>query len=554
MLSEGVCARMQANRDRRGWCSSPKFPLSNYNTIMSARPEPTVDLLSKTNEILRRLGVPARWQACAFGDQWSAGSGPVIEVTSPINGQSIGEFESATSGDVDAAVAGASEAFRIWRTVPAPVRGQLVRSIGEELRKHKEDLAYVVSVECGKIYQEALGEVQEMIDICDFALGLSRQLYGLTIASERAMHRLMEQWHPLGPVGVISAFNFPVAVWAWNAMLALVCGDPVVWKPSEKTPLSAMACHAIAIRAIGTFADVPTNLVQLVVGGRDVGQTLASNPGLPLVSATGSTEMGRSVAQVVGARLGRPLLELGGNNAAIVTPTADLALALRGIVFSAVGTCGQRCTSLRRLIVQESVADPLRDQLVSAYRQLRIGNPLDNTTLVGPLIDADAFHKMQTVLESARSQGGIVHGGHRISENVPNGFYVQPALVEISAGAEVTLQETFAPITYLIRYRDFEQAIEIQNGVSQGLSSSIFTNDVRQAEWFCSASGSDCGIANVNIGTSGAEIGGAFGGEKDTGGGRESGSDAWKSYMRRATNTINYSDQLPLAQGIKFDV
>lgn len=520
---------------------------------MSNTSQPIVNLPAKTLEILQQLGVPTL-QACAFGDRWSAGTGPVIEISSPINGQTIGEIESATPADVEKAVANASSAFKNWRTVPAPIRGHLVRAIGEELRKHKEDLAYVVTVECGKIYQEALGEVQEMIDICDFALGLSRQLYGLTIASERPMHRLSEQWHPLGPVGVISAFNFPVAVWAWNAMLALVCGDPVVWKPSEKTPLTAMACHAIAVRAIKRFEAAPADLVQLVVGGRDVGQSLASNPGLPLVSATGSTAMGRAVGQTVGARLGRPLLELGGNNAAIVTPSADMELAVRGIVFSAVGTCGQRCTSLRRLIVHNSIADRLREKLISAYEQLAIGNPLHETVLVGPLIDEDAFNKMQAVLESAKSQGGIVHGGHRITSNVPEGFYVQPALVEITSGAEVTMQETFAPISYLIRYREFEEAIEIQNGVSQGLSSSIFTNDVRQAELFCSPAGSDCGIANVNIGTSGAEIGGAFGGEKDTGGGRESGSDAWKSYMRRATNTINYSDALPLAQGIKFDV
>lgn len=521
---------------------------------MSATSQPTIDLPTRTLEVLQQLGVPTPLQACAFGDRWSAGTGPALSVSSPINGQMIGDLASATVSDVETAVANAKSAFKQWRTVPAPIRGHLVRAIGEELRKNKENLAYVVTAECGKIYQEALGEVQEMIDICDFALGLSRQLYGLTIASERPMHRLAEQWHPLGPIGVISAFNFPVAVWAWNAMLALVCGDPVVWKPSEKTPLTAMACHAIAIRAIQRCEDVPVDLVQLVVGGREVGQSLASNPGLPLVSATGSTEMGRAVAQSVGARLGRPLLELGGNNAAIVTETADMELAVRGIVFSAVGTCGQRCTSLRRLIVHDSVADQLRDKLVSVYEQLAIGNPLDQTVLVGPLIDEDAFNKMQRVLELAKSQGGVVHGGQQITDDVPAGFYVQPALVEIAPGAEVTMRETFAPITYLIRYSDFEEAIEIQNGVSQGLSSSIFTNDVRQAELFCSPAGSDCGIANVNIGTSGAEIGGAFGGEKDTGGGRESGSDAWKTYMRRATNTINYSQQLPLAQGIKFNV
>lgn len=492
--------------------------------------------------------------ANAFGDQWSPGSGADYDIVSPIDGQSLGTLKSATIDDVGKAVTTANAAFKHWRTVPAPARGHLVRAIGEELRKHKSDLAYIVTVDCGKIYQEALGEVQEMIDICDFALGLSRQLYGLTIASERPLHRLMEQWHPLGPIGVISAFNFPVAVWAWNAMIALVCGDPVIWKPSEKTPLTAMACHAIAINAIKQFEDAPVDLIQLVFGGRDIGHALADHPGVPLVSATGSTAMGKSVGQTVGARLGRSLLELGGNNAAIVTPTADLSLAVRGIVFSAVGTCGQRCTTLRRLIVHESIADEVRDKLVSAYGQLSIGNPLDETTLVGPIIDQEAYDRMQSVLQSAKEQGGVVYGGSRVSSGVPGGFYVLPALVEISGQADVTRQETFAPITYLIRYQNFDEALEIQNGVSQGLSSSIFTSDVRQAELFCSPAGSDCGIANVNIGTSGAEIGGAFGGEKETGGGRESGSDAWKAYMRRATNTINYSDQLPLAQGIKFDV
>ena len=514
----------------------------------------SVDHKSKTLDVLSRLGVPTPLQSVSLGKQWRAGSGETITINSPIDGQPLGEIASATTADVDQAVQRATVAFKQWRVVPAPARGHLVRAIGEELRANKEDLAYIVSVESGKIFQEALGEVQEMIDICDFALGLSRQLYGLTIASERPMHRLTEQWHPLGPIGVISAFNFPVAVWAWNAMIALVCGDPVVWKPSEKTPLTGMACHAVAVKAIEKIPEASEDLVQLVIGGRDVGQAIASHTGLPLISATGSTAMGRSVAQTVGARLGRPLLELGGNNAAIVTPSADMGLAVRGIVFSAVGTCGQRCTSLRRLIVHESIADELRDKLLSAYGQLSIGSPLEESTLVGPLIDKDAFDNMQSTLESAKQQGGVVHGGERITENVPSGFYVQPALVEIDSTADVTKHETFAPITYLIRYKDFEEAIEIQNSVSQGLASSVFTSDIRQAELFCSPAGSDCGIANVNIGTSGAEIGGAFGGEKDTGGGRESGSDAWKAYMRRATNTINYSDQLPLAQGIKFDV
>ena len=506
-------------------------------------------------EILKQLGVETP-QAIARGDQWQSGSGETITVRSPIDNTVLATFNSATPADVDTAVNSATTAFTSWRSVPAPQRGLMVREIGNALRQHKEDLAYLVTAECGKIFQEALGEVQEMIDICDFAVGLSRQLYGLTIASERPHHRLTEQWHPLGPVGVISAFNFPVAVWSWNAMIALVCGDPVVWKPSEKTPLTAMACHAIALSAIKQFEEAPADLVQLVVGAADVGQQIALNPGLPLVSATGSVPMGRSVAALVSARLGRPLLELGGNNAAIVTESADLELAIRGIVFSAVGTCGQRCTSLRRLIVHDSVADQVRDGIIKAYSQISIGDPFSESTLVGPLIDQDAFDAMQNSLARAKQQGGIVHGGERVDSSgaVPSdGFYVHPALVEIAADAQILQHETFAPITYLIRYTDFKNAIEIQNNVPQGLASSIFTSDVKQAEWFCSPEGSDCGIANVNIGTSGAEIGGAFGGEKETGGGRESGSDAWKAYMRRATNTVNYSDSLPLAQGIQFD-
>ncbi len=394
-----------------------------------------------------------------------------------------------------------------------------------------------------------------MIDICEFAVGLSRQLYGLTMASERPGHRLTEQWHPLGPVGVISAFNFPVAVWSWNAMLALVCGDPVIWKPSEKTPLTAMACHAIAMECVAEMDEAPSDLLQLVVGGADVGQALAAHPGIPLVSATGSVPMGRSVAQTVAGRLGRSLLELGGNNAAVVAESADLDLAIRAIVFSAAGTCGQRCTSLRRLIVHETVADEVRRRVLAAYETLPIGDPRDEGVLVGPLIDEAAYEHMQSALDQARDQGGNVHGGHRISDPVPSGgFYVQPALVEIDLSAPIVQNETFAPILYFGTYRDFADAIAIQNGVPQGLSSAVFTRDMREAEWFCSPAGSDCGLANVNIGTSGAEIGGAFGGEKETGGGRESGSDAWRAYMRRATNTINYSRDLPLAQGIKFDI
>lgn len=521
---------------------------------MNSQTAAASSLAERTHEILQKLGVADPTKGLCFGSDWQTGSGETIEVRSPSDGQIIASIKSADRKDVDKAVAKASAAYEQWRVVPAPRRGMLVRAIGEALREHKEDVSYLVTVECGKIYQESLGEVQEMIDICDFALGLSRQLYGLSIASERPMHRLTEQWHPLGPIGVISAFNFPVAVWSWNAMLALVCGDPVVWKPSEKTPLTAMACHAIAAKAIAEIEEAPADLIQLVVGGRDVGQAIAVHQGLPLISATGSTEMGKNVAQTVAARLGRSLLELGGNNAAIVAESADLDLATRGIVFAAVGTCGQRCTSLRRLIVHSSIIDEVTRRLRATYQQLPIGDPLDASTLVGPLIDEDAYEKMQRALAEAKQQGGTVHGGQRIESLADGAFYVQPALVEISPDADVTKRETFAPITYIMPYDDFDEAIAIQNDVTQGLASAVFTRNVGEAELFCSPAGSDCGIANVNIGTSGAEIGGAFGGEKETGGGRESGSDAWKGYMRRATNTINYSGKLPLAQGIKFDL
>ena len=429
-----------------------------------------------------------------------------------------------------------------------------MRRIGLRLREKQRPLAELVTAETGKITAEALGEVQEMIDICDFAVGLSRQLYGLSIASERPEHRLIEQWHPLGPVGVISAFNFPVAVWAWNAMLALVCGDTLVWKPSEKTPLSAMACQAIVEQVAAEMSDVPAGVSNLLIGGREVGQALAASPDVPLVSATGSVPMGRAVAQVVAGRLGRTLLELGGNNAVIVTASADLELAVRAIVFAAAGTCGQRCTTARRLIVHESVADKLLERLLAVYARLPIGDPRVSGVLVGPLIDEQAFVAMQNALQEAKRQGGHVHGGARVTEGVPaGGFYVRPAIVEISPSAPIIQQETFAPILYCSRYRSLDEAIAWQNGVPQGLSSAIVTSDMREAEIFCSPAGSDCGIANVNLGTSGAEIGGAFGGEKQTGGGRESGSDAWKAYMRRATNTVNYSSELPLAQGIRFD-
>jgi aldehyde dehydrogenase (NAD+) len=489
------------------------------------------------------------------GSDFEFGRATPIKIFSPIDRTPLGTVAAALPSDVELAVNRANEAFRLWRLVPAPKRGELVYEIGQQLRANKNFLAELITLENGKIFQEALGEVQEMIDICDFAVGLSRQLYGLSIASERPGHRLTEQWLPLGPIGVISAFNFPVAVWAWNAMLALVCGDPVIWKPSEKTPITALAAHAITQRAVEKLEFAPHELLQVLIGDSSVGQELAANHHLPLISATGSTRMGKNVAQVVAARLGRTILELGGNNAAIVAPSADLELAIRAIVFSAVGTCGQRCTSLRRLIVHNRLYEQVRERLLKIYQQLSIGDPREPLTLVGPLIDSQAFETMQAALTSAKEQGGIIFGGERMTEGVPaEGFYVQPALIEIGHDAAIVQQETFAPITYLHSYETIEEAIHIQNRVAQGLSSTIFTLDIREAELFCSAAGSDCGIANVNIGTSGAEIGGAFGGEKDTGGGRESGSDSWKAYMRRATNTINFSTALPLAQGIQFDV
>jgi aldehyde dehydrogenase (NAD+) len=506
-------------------------------------------------DVLRALGVPADFPAVALGGQWQQGTGAELVPRSPIDGSRLAAMRSATPADVDSAAASAAEAFRAWRLVPAPRRGELVRRIGNRLREKQQSLAALVTWETGKIAAEAVGEVQEMIDICDFAVGLSRQLYGLSIASERPQHRLSEQWHPLGAVGVISAFNFPVAVWAWNAMLALVCGDTLVWKPSEKTPLSALACQAIVMRVAAEMPEVPAGVSNLVVGGREAGQALAASVRLPLVSATGSVPMGRSVAAAVADRLGRSLLELGGNNAIIVAPSADVELAVRAITFAAAGTCGQRCTTARRLIVHESIADRLLARLLAVYKQLPIGDPRQPGVLVGPLVDEQALAAMRHALEQAVAAGGKVHSGERITAGVPaGGCYVRPAIVEIAAGAEIVQHETFAPILYVLRYRSLDEAIELQNGVPQGLASSIFTADVREAELFCSPAGSDCGIANVNIGTSGAEIGGAFGGEKQTGGGRESGSDSWRAYMRRATNTINYSSELPLAQGIQFDV
>ncbi|MEY3176157.1 MAG: hypothetical protein RLZZ436_4071 [Planctomycetota bacterium] len=479
--------------------------------------------------------------------------GPLRVVRSPIDGAVLGEVHEAEAEDVDRAVAAAMEAFQQWRMTPAPARGELLRRFGLVLREQQELLGRLVSLESGKILAESLGEVQEMIDICDYAVGLSRQLSGLTLATERPQHRMMEQWHPLGPVGVISAFNFPVAVWAWNAAIAIVCGNSLIWKPSEKTPLCAMACQRLLMRAAAELKTIPPGLSTVVIGGRDPGRVLAEDRRVPLISATGSVAMGREVARTVAGRLGRSLLELGGNNACIIAPTANLDLAVRAIVFAAAGTCGQRCTTLRRLIVHESIADELVNRLKIAYASLPIGHPLEPGVLVGPLIDAAALEHMQSALSEARHAGGIVFGGGPLRDRVPEGgCYVRPAIVEMPAHCDIMYEETFAPILYVLRYTAMEQALEWQNCVSQGLASAIFTNDLREAERFLSPAGSDCGIANVNIGPSGAEIGGAFGGEKDTGGGRESGSDSWKAYMRRATNTINYGNDLPLAQGIQF--
>ena len=475
------------------------------------------------------------------------------KVRSPITGEQIGAINLDGKDAVDVKVKNAVAAFKAWRQVPAPRRGELVRIFGEILREHKENLGALVSWEAGKIKQEGLGEVQEMIDICDFAVGLSRQLYGLTIASECPGHHMRETWHPLGVVGVISAFNFPVAVWSWNTASALICGNPVIWKPSEKTPLTAIACQALFEKALAKFGtDAPAHLSQLLIGERDVGDALVSHPDVPLISATGSTRMGREVGPKVAARFGKSILELGGNNAMILTPSADLDLAIRGILFAAVGTAGQRCTTLRRLIVHSSIRDEVVARIKKAYASVSIGHPLEGN-LVGPLIDQQSFDAMQSALERAKAAGGVVTGGERVLADVyPQAYYVKPAIVEMPVQHEVVKHETFAPILYVMSYDDFEQAIEMQNDVPQGLSSCVFTNNMREAELFLSDRGSDCGIANVNIGTSGAEIGGAFGGEKETGGGRESGSDAWKNYMRRQTNTINYSTELPLAQGINF--
>ena len=495
------------------------------------------------NDLMQRLGVSSQ--------QYQGGE---YAVTSPTDGSELGRVAFESADTTRARVERAQQAFEIWRQVPAPRRGELVRLFADQLRRHKDDLGRLVTLECGKIYQEGLGEVQEMIDICDLAVGQSRQLFGLTIASERPGHHMRESWHPLGPIGLITAFNFPVAPWAWNAALALVCGNSLIWKPSEKTPLCALACQALLEKAIEEFGDdAPADLSQVVVGGRESGEVLTDDTRIPLISATGSTRMGREIAPRVASRFGRSILELGGNNAMILAPSADLDMAVRAILFSAVGTAGQRCTTLRRLIVHESVRDDVLARIKKAYANVTIGDPMEGS-LVGPLIDGQSFDQMQSALDRAREQGATVTGGEReLADQYPDGFYVRPAIVEMQAQNDLVRSETFAPILYVMSYSEFEDALAMNNDVPQGLSSCVFTTDVREAETFVSALGSDCGIANVNIGPSGAEIGGAFGGEKETGGGRESGSDIWKSYMRRQTNTVNYSRELPLAQGIQFD-
>ncbi|NUP40983.1 MAG: aldehyde dehydrogenase family protein [Streptomyces sp.] len=500
----------------------------------------TDDLRARARTSLQNIGVDV-----PEGDDFHA--------RTPITGENLLGLTAATDADTEEAIAAARTAFLTWRTTPAPRRGELVRRLGELLREHKSDLGDLVTIEAGKIGSEALGEIQEMIDICDFAVGLSRQLYGRTIASERPGHRLAETWHPLGVVGVISAFNFPAAVWSWNTAIALVCGDTVVWKPSELTPLISLACDHLLARAAEEVG-APRDVHRLVLGDRAIGEKLVDDPRVALVSATGSTRMGREVGPRVAARFGRSLLELGGNNAAIVAPSADLDLAIQGIVFAAAGTAGQRCTTLRRLIVHRDIADTLIERLTAAYHKLPIGNPFDGTTLVGPLISTAALDAMLGALTRVQAQGGklLAGGNRRLTEAAPSAAYTEPVLVRVDEQTDVVREETFAPILYVLTYDTLDEAIALHNDVPQGLSSSIFTRDQREAEIFLSAAGSDCGIANVNIGTSGAEIGGAFGGEKDTGGGRESGSDAWKAYMRAATNTINYSSELALAQGVSF--
>lgn len=507
-------------------------------------------------EILSQLGIEDVNNGASTGGKWFKTRGEKIDSYSPVDGKLIASVNSATEADYEAIILKAQEAFKEWRQVPAPKRGEVVRQLAERIRFYKEPLGRLVSYEMGKSLQEGLGEVQEMIDICDFAVGLSRQLYGLTMHSERPGHRMYEQYHPLGIVGIISAFNFPVAVWNWNTALAWVCGDVCVWKPSEKTPITAIACQQIT-KEVFDANGVPEGVSGLLIGGAEIGKLLAEDGRVPLVSATGSTRMGKSVGAAVGARLGRSLLELGGNNSIIITPSADLSMVVPGAVFGAVGTAGQRCTSTRRLIIHEEIYDKVKDALAKAYKQIKIGNPLDQHNHVGPLIDKDAVRMYNEALKKAVEEGGkiLVEGGVLSGEGYESGCYVKPAIVEAENHFKIVQHETFAPILYIMKYSGgVENAIKLQNGVPQGLSSAIMTSNIKESEAFLSFAGSDCGIANVNIGTSGAEIGGAFGGEKETGGGRESGSDAWKVYMRRQTNTINYSDSLPLAQGIKFEL
>ncbi len=506
-------------------------------------------------DFLKKLGIQKTNSGVSTGAAWIGSKGEKITSMSPVDGKVIAAVTVADKKGYDLAVAKAQVAFELWRTWPAPKRGEVVRQIGEELRKYKEPLGKLVSYEMGKSLQEGMGEVQEMIDICDFAVGLSRQLHGLTMHSERPGHRMYEQYHPLGLVGVISAFNFPVAVWSWNSMLAWVCGDVCIWKPSEKVPLCAIACQKI-IQPVFKKNNVPEGVSCLIVGGREVGEWMSNDPRIPLVSATGSTRMGKAVGASVAQRLGRSLLELGGNNAIIVSDKADLPIAMTAAVFGAVGTAGQRCTTTRRLIIHDKIYNKFKSMLVNAYGQLKIGNPLDQKNHVGPLIDKDAVNMYLDAIEKCKKEGGkfLVEGGVLKGKAYESGCYVKPCIAEAKNSYAIVQHETFAPILYIMNYKTMEEAIALQNGVPQGLSSSIITTHLREAEKFLSQAGSDCGIANVNIGTSGAEIGGAFGGEKETGGGRESGSDAWKVYMRRQTNTINYTDKLPLAQGIKFDL
>ncbi len=523
---------------------------------MSQTKRTNVLIFMEAREILKAFDLKTVNNGAFIGREAIVGDGVEMDVFSPIDEQKLASVHLATDKQYETVMTEAEKAFAIWRKVPAPKRGELVRQIGLALREKKDELGALVTLEMGKIYQEGLGEVQEMIDICDFAVGLSRQLYGLTMHSEREDHRMYEQWHPMGNVGIISSFNFPVAVWAWNAMLALACGDVCIWKPSEKTPLTAIACQKIAGEVLAKNG-YPQAILSLVIGNASIGKKIAEDRRIPLVSATGSTPMGQSVAGVVASRLGRSILELGGNNALIITSHADLDLAMTAVVFGAVGTCGQRCTSTRRLIVHTSMVKEVKERLVTAYAKLPVGNPLEKTTLVGPLIDEQAVSHYLQAIKSIKEQGGeLLIGGNELTKGVyENGHYVEPTVALVKNSFAIVQKETFAPILYLIEYSGaIENAIAIQNDVKQGLSSAIFSENIKETEKFLSALGSDCGIANVNIGTSGAEIGGAFGGEKDTGGGRESGSDAWRAYMRRQTNTINYGDELPLAQGIDFKI